>query len=260
MKKITTLLLIFSIAVTAQAADGIKFEKNLSWADIKAKAQKEHKMIFFDAYASWCGPCKYLESDVYTAPTVASYFNSNYINVKFDMEKGEGIQLATEFGIMAYPTLLFFSPEGKLVHKTVGAMDAPEFISLGKDARDPAKQFYTLQQTVQDKQATKERFFTWLKMAEDIDDAGRGAAAASWLSAQKDLLATAELANATMLYAEVDEAQLTYLYKEKKKIQSLLKWDADKTAASLYQKLFSLAFKSYGNNAAMTNADRKSGV
>jgi hypothetical protein len=87
-----------------------------------------------------------------------------------------------------------------------------------------------------------------------MDDAGRGAASASWLSAQKDLLATAELASAAMLYAEVNEEQLATLYKEKKKIQSLLKWDADKTAASLYQKLFNLALRSHGNNTATTTA------
>jgi len=137
MRQITTLLLFITLAFTAKAADGIQFEKNQTWTEIKAKALKERKMIFFDAYTSWCGPCKYLESDIYTEQSVASYFNSNFINVKFDMEKGEGIQLAGEFNIMAYPTLLFFSPEGKLVHKTVGAMEAPEFITLGKDARDP---------------------------------------------------------------------------------------------------------------------------
>lgn len=244
MKHFTTLLLIISHSFTVAASEGINFEKKLTWSEIKAKAKKEQKMIFFDAYTSWCGPCQYLETSIYTNRGVASYYNSNFINVKVDMEKGEGINLAKEFNVMAYPTLLFFSSEGNLLHKTIGAMEAPAFINLGKDARNPAKQFYTLQQKVVDKQASRELFLTWLKMAEDIDDISLGDIAASWLSGQTDLLATVELANATMLYATVNEKQLSYLYKEKKKIQLLLKWSTDEINTTLYQKLFNLAVKS----------------
>lgn len=252
MKHFTTLLLIFSHSFTVFATEGINFEKKLTWTEIKAKAKKEKKMIFFDAYTSWCGPCQYLETSIYTNRGVASYYNSNFINAKFDMEKGEGIKLAKEFNIMAYPTLLFFSPEGVLLHKIIGAMEAPAFINLGKDARNPAKQFYTLQQKVVDKQASRELFLTWLKMAEDIDDISLGDIAASWLSGQSDLLATVEIANASMLYAKVTEQQLSYLYKEKKKIQLLLKWSTDEINTTLYQKLFNLAVKSVDNGNPST--------
>ena len=252
MKHFTTLLLIFSHSFTVLATEGINFEKKMTWAEIKAKAKKEQKMIFFDAYTSWCGPCQYLETSIYTNRGVASYYNSNFINAKFDMEKGEGIKLAKEFNIMAYPTLLFFSPEGVLLHKIIGAMEAPAFINLGKDARNPAKQFYTLQQKVVDKQASRELFLTWLKMAEDIDDISLGDIAASWLSGQNDLLATVEIANASMLYAKVTEQQLSYLYKEKKKIQLLLKWSTDEINTTLYQKLFNLAVKSVDNGNPST--------
>lgn len=252
MKHFTTLLLIFSHSFTVLATEGINFEKKLTWTEIKAKAKKEKKMIFFDAYTSWCGPCQYLETSIYTNRGVASYYNSNFINAKFDMEKGEGIKLAKEFNIMAYPTLLFFSPEGVLLHKIIGAMEAPAFINLGKDARNPAKQFYTLQQKVVDKQASRELFLTWLKMAEDIDDISLGDIAASWLSGQSDLLATVEIANASMLYAKVTEQQLSYLYKEKKKIQLLLKWSTDEINTTLYQKLFNLAVKSVDNGNPST--------
>ena len=121
MKQLTTLLAVF-ISCSAIASEGINFQQDMSWAQIKAKAQKEKKMIFFDAYTTWCGPCKYLETSVYTDESVASYYNDNFINVKFDMEAGEGIKLAEEFGITAYPTLLFFTAEGKLIHKNVGAL------------------------------------------------------------------------------------------------------------------------------------------
>lgn len=252
MKHFTTLLLFMSLYFTALATEGINFEKKLTWAEIKDKAKKEQKMIFFDAFTSWCGPCQYLEKSIYTNRGVASYYNSNFINAKFDMEQGEGINLAKEFNIMAYPTLLFFSPEGNLLHKNIGAMEAPAFINLGKDARNPAKQFYTLQQKVVDKIASPALFLTWLKMAEEIDDFSRGDIAAGWLSIQPDILATVELAKATMLYATVNEKQLSYLYKEKKKIQLWLKWSTDEINTSIYQKLFKLAARSFDKGSPST--------
>ncbi len=36
----------------------IHFENGLSWEQIKEKAKAEHKYIFVDCYATWCGPCK----------------------------------------------------------------------------------------------------------------------------------------------------------------------------------------------------------
>lgn len=38
------------------------------------------------------------------------------------MEKGEGPKLSKEWGIYAYPTLLFFDENGMVVHRTMGAM------------------------------------------------------------------------------------------------------------------------------------------
>lgn len=251
MKQLTTLLAVF-ISCSAIASEGINFQQDMSWAQIKAKAQKEKKMIFFDAYTTWCGPCKYLETSVYTDESVASYYNDNFINVKFDMEAGEGIKLAEEFGITAYPTLLFFTAEGKLIHKNVGALKVPDFIDLGKDATNPDKQYFTLKQKIIDKQASNDDFLKWTKLADDMEDNNRGAVASDWLSSQKDILATAELAKATMLYTDVNETQLAYLYKEKKKIQELLGWDADKVNLKLYYKLFTLALSKYDNTKGTT--------
>ena len=241
MKKILNLLLALCLSFYAFATAGLKFENNLTWAQIKAKAAKEKKMIFFDAYTTWCGPCKFLEEKVYTDASVAAYYNANYINVKFDMEDGEGLDLADEFEVTAYPTLMFFSADGKLVHKFVGAMKAPEFIQLGKDARDPARQYYTLKQTVIDHKAGTADFVKWTEMAEELEDADRGAVASDWLSTQDDILANAELAKAALLFSDVTEEHLGYLYQNQERIAELLGWDKEKITTTLYRKLFQLA-------------------
>jgi thiol-disulfide isomerase/thioredoxin len=128
----------------APKEDGIAFAHG-SWDEIKAQAKKENKYIFVDAYAVWCGPCKWMAANVFTDASVGEHFNANFVSYKFDMEKGEGPAFAKEHGVAAYPTLLFFSPEGELVHKAVGAQPVDQLIAESKNALDPKKQIFSLQ-------------------------------------------------------------------------------------------------------------------
>jgi len=113
--------------------DGIVFIEN-SWIDALHQAQLKNKYIFVDAYASWCGPCKLLKNTTFKNKKAAAFFNDNFINVSIDMEKGDGPDLAQQWGIQAYPTLLVFDADGKPVAGTVGYMGANDLIKFGKMA------------------------------------------------------------------------------------------------------------------------------
>jgi thiol-disulfide isomerase/thioredoxin len=117
-----------------------------TWDEIIAKAKKENKPIFLDAYASWCGPCKLMAAYVFTEDNVAEFFNAKFINAKIDMEKGEGINLSEKYEINAYPTFLILSPDGEVLHRACGAMDPEKFISWGKESFDKESRLGTLQQ------------------------------------------------------------------------------------------------------------------
>lgn len=90
-----------------------------------------------DAYASWCGPCKLLERNVFPVKEVGDYYNANFINSRFDMEKGEGRDIARKYGINSFPSLLFLNGNGEVVFKGLGYMEVSDFISMGKDVLDP---------------------------------------------------------------------------------------------------------------------------
>lgn len=60
---------------------------------------------------------------MFTDPDAANFFNEHFVNLKMDMEKGEGINLKDRFEVKAYPTLLFINGQGKVVHCLVGAPD-----------------------------------------------------------------------------------------------------------------------------------------
>ena len=83
MKTIFTLGFALCTAVTS-FAQGIAFYDG-TWDEILAKAKKEHKMIFLDAYTSWCGPCKMLVNQTFPQPEVGIFFNSNFVNTHFEL-------------------------------------------------------------------------------------------------------------------------------------------------------------------------------
>ena len=116
------------------AAEGIQFTE-ASWKDVLKKAKAEKKVIFLDAYASWCGPCKLLQKNVFTKKAVGDYYNSKFINVKMDMEKGEGPALAQVYPLEAYPTLLYIDGNGKILRKVLGLQTPEALIAIGKSVK-----------------------------------------------------------------------------------------------------------------------------
>ncbi|WCL82586.1 thioredoxin family protein [Saprospira sp. CCB-QB6] len=131
MKQFIFSLSFCLLTVSSLFAQGIQFESG-KWADVKAKAKAQNKPIFVDAYAVWCGPCKWMSANSFTDASVGELYNAAFINYKFDMEKGEGPTFASQQSIRAYPTLLIFSPEGQLLKKVEGARDAEGLIDLAK--------------------------------------------------------------------------------------------------------------------------------
>ena len=80
-----------------------------------------------DFYTSWCGWCKVLDRKTYSDDNVGKIADAKFISVKIDAEKGEGIDLAKQYQINGYPTIIFFAPDGKEVDRVVGYQDADHF-------------------------------------------------------------------------------------------------------------------------------------
>lgn len=111
---------------------GIKWEEGTLMQALKKAKENGEKLVFLDCYATWCGPCKYMANQVFTTKEAGDYFNSNFVNIKIDMEKGEGINLAKEFRIQGYPTFIILNSNGKEVGRIVGGAPIGEFIEKVK--------------------------------------------------------------------------------------------------------------------------------
>lgn len=139
LKCFSLFLLVFVLTFNAHAQQEAKSPHSIiftdgTFNDALKQAATQHKYVFVDAYASWCGPCKLLKATTFHNKKAAEFYNTNFVNISIDMEKGEGPQLAQVWGITAYPTLIVFTPSGKPLLGTMGYMGADDLITFGKQA------------------------------------------------------------------------------------------------------------------------------
>lgn len=204
MKKIIFLLVAFPLACLAQ--QGTKFEHGVSWKDIRAKAKIENKYIFMDAFTTWCGPCKYMSSTIFPMEKVGDFLNDKYVSVQVQLDTtkddnedvkawyADGHEIMNRYKIQAFPTYLIFSPEGKIVHRFMGASEADEFLTKAADALDPSKQYYVLLE--QYKAGKKEPFFLRqlaVSAFTAYDPKNMSLVSKEYLATQKDLLSKENL-------------------------------------------------------------------
>ncbi|MFD0940263.1 thioredoxin family protein [Pedobacter boryungensis] len=212
MKNFIWAICLFMITTSATAAE-INFLDNPVWSTVLEKAKKENKVIFLDAYATWCGPCKMMDSETYKDSAVADYYNTNFINVKYDMEKGEGLTLAQRFSVESYPSLLFINPDGTVLHKGTGFRKGPEFTDLGQNA-----QFLILKKSAMG--MSNAEFVKFASDAVKFEDEDFDQISQDYLAKQSDILGNAELIDLIMNYANSlpDQKSLAYIANNKAKI------------------------------------------
>jgi len=132
MKKQLLIICLLSFSVLG-FSQGIEFEHG-TWKEVLAKAQKLNKPIFLDVYTTWCGPCKMMNTEIFPLKEVGKVYNANFICYKVNAEEGSGIQIAKKFKVSAYPTYLYLKPEGTLLFRAIGSMNAKMFIVQSETA------------------------------------------------------------------------------------------------------------------------------
>ncbi|AXG68285.1 thiol:disulfide interchange protein precursor [Kordia sp. SMS9] len=136
MKKIIFLISILLVSVTTVQAQKINW---VSIEEAQELMKKEPRKVIMDVYTVWCGPCKMLDKNTFGNTDVAKYINENYYAIKFNAEGDSSVtfegntftnpnydpakkkrrnaqhQFARYLSVRAYPTMVFFDEDFKLI-------------------------------------------------------------------------------------------------------------------------------------------------
>ncbi len=71
---------------------------------------------------------------VFDQASVSNYFNSNYVNIKIDMDGPQGALLLNQYGVVYLPTLLILNSEGEVISKIDKLVSGEELINIAQEA------------------------------------------------------------------------------------------------------------------------------
>ena len=109
MKLSVLLLLIISTTSNVQSNDlFIHNDFNLA----KAEARKSYRRIFIEFYATWCGPCKKLDREVFASEEFLA-FGKSFVFLKINGETTEGKLLVQKFKLVGYPYAIITDSNGE---------------------------------------------------------------------------------------------------------------------------------------------------
>jgi thiol-disulfide isomerase/thioredoxin len=199
-------------------SQGVSFEQS-EWKTVLAKAKSENKIIFMDAYTVWCGPCKMMSNQTFPNKEVGDFYNKNFVSVKMDMEKGEGIDLASKYKVNLYPTLLYIDGDGEIVHRTAGFMGPKEFIELGKIAVAPEKRLKGLEAKYNSGDRSPETLYAIAMAKSGAADPSAGTFANEYLKTQGDMGTDKNMELIMQVVNDPFSTGFQYLLKNKKQFE-----------------------------------------
>lgn len=122
LKKNIAFALVFMAGLSQVFGQQMNFLKmqEIGFEDVLKKAKSENKMVFMDVYAVWCGPCKIMDKTTFSDSLVSKKFNAEFIAYKVNAEDVPGRAIVQKYMVNAFPTYLFFSPDGELVNRLEG--------------------------------------------------------------------------------------------------------------------------------------------
>ncbi len=93
----------------------------------KSIAQKSGKRIFVDFMASWCGPCKRLEAEVFGTSKFKA-LSKKFVFARIDVDEQKGV--AAHYKIEAMPTQLILNADGSVAATRVGYSTPADFFEF----------------------------------------------------------------------------------------------------------------------------------
>lgn len=118
MKNIYKSILIIALLLVSNLVKADNWLYSLE--DAKKMAIATNKLILVDFWASWCGPCKKMDSESWSKDEIKEVMG-NYVSVQIDIDKDT--EIAKKYNVRGIPYIFIMDPNGEVVYQHMSYMN-----------------------------------------------------------------------------------------------------------------------------------------
>lgn len=246
MKRLLPIAVVLLSCIITCQAQGIAFVST-SWDETVQNAVKNDKQIFLYAQTKSCRYCRQMEKEVFTDPGVIDFYNKHFISYKIDDDDdGPGEALSKQYGVMGFPTYLYFDKSGQKLHQSSRFKPADAFIQDAIDASNPDKALFSLMNKYDRGEKSPELLYNLSNALSYylVDDSPKEKITEEYLATQsvKELESEKNLRFIFDNHGDIKSSATRYLLENQEKFVPLFgKADVDKTSQRIVTRTAEIA-------------------
>lgn len=109
-------------------AEGVPYFKGTVYEAL-SEAQRQQKMLMVEFYASWNYKSRWMTENIIARKDVYTVIDQTFVLVRVDTKTKEGADLAVQYQVVDYPSIVIFNQNGTVIDKIDQTMDRHDFLA-----------------------------------------------------------------------------------------------------------------------------------